>query len=86
MYPQDSNNPQFTAPNRIQFLHQTELASRWHISPKTLERWRWLGEGPPFHKIRGRVLYKLADIEAYETDNVRHRTGESSAALQDVDR
>jgi len=27
-------------------LNQTELAARWKISPRTLERWRWAGEGP----------------------------------------
>lgn len=27
-------------------LNQIELSRRWRISPRTLERWRWLGEGP----------------------------------------
>jgi hypothetical protein len=29
-------------------LNQVELAARWKISPRTLERWRWTGEGPAF--------------------------------------
>ena len=29
-------------------LNQRELAERLNISPRTLERWRWLGEGPRF--------------------------------------
>lgn len=49
-----------------QFLNQVHLARRWHISPRTLERWRWTGEGPAYFKIGGRVVYKLADVEAYE--------------------
>ncbi len=49
-----------------QFLNQARLADRWHISPRTLERWRWKGEGPAFVKIGGRVVYRLDDIEAYE--------------------
>ena len=36
------------------------------ISPRTLERWRWTGEGPAFLKIGGRVIYRLEDVEAYE--------------------
>ena len=32
-------------------LSQTELAARWNISHRTLERWRWTGEGPQFIKI-----------------------------------
>lgn len=48
------------------FLNQHELSKRWKISPRTLERWRWLGSGPRYHKIGGRVVYKLSDIEAFE--------------------
>jgi hypothetical protein len=40
------------------------------MSPRTLERWRWLGQGPAFLKIGGRVVYRLADIEAYEAAQV----------------
>lgn len=47
-------------------LNQIDLARRWRISPRTLERWRWLGEGPQYLKLGGRVLYRVADIEAYE--------------------
>jgi hypothetical protein len=42
------------------------LARRWNISPRTLERWRWLGTGPRYLKIGGRVVYRLDDIEAFE--------------------
>ena len=47
-------------------LNQTELAARWKISPRTLERWRWIGDGPQFLKIGGRVIYRIEDIEAFE--------------------
>ena len=50
----------------IRHLNQADLSLRWSISPRTLERWRWLGQGPAFLKIGGRVVYRLADIEAYE--------------------
>ena len=49
-----------------QFLNQVRLADRWKISPRTLVRWRWKGEGPAFVKIGGRVVYRIADIEDYE--------------------
>jgi hypothetical protein len=50
----------------IRHLNQIELSRRWSISPRTLERWRWLGQGPRYLKIGGRVVYRLEDIEAYE--------------------
>ena len=33
-----------------EFLNQVHLARRWHISPRTLERWRWTGEGPAYSR------------------------------------
>ena len=47
-------------------LNQKQLAARWQLSEACLERWRCEGIGPVFLKIRGRVLYRIVDIEAYE--------------------
>lgn len=54
-------------------LRQKDLAARWHVSPRTLERWRWTGTGPRFLKVGGRVIYRLADVEAYERDQLREK-------------
>ena len=54
-----------------QHLHQRELAKRWGISPRTLERWRSIGFGPAFLKLGGRVAYRLADVEAFEAAQLR---------------
>lgn len=55
-------------------LNQIDLADRWNISHRTLERWRWTGEGPRFIKLGGRVLYRLGDVEAFEAEQLRSRT------------
>ena len=52
-------------------LTQFDLARRWVISPRTLERWRWLKQGPPYLRVGGRVIYRLEDIEQYEQLNLR---------------
>ena len=52
-------------------LTQSEVARRWCLSPRTLERWRWLGQGPVYLKLGGRVAYRVEDIEAYETAQAR---------------
>ncbi len=62
-------------------LNQIQLAARWNISHRTLERWRWSGEGPQFIKIGGRVVYRLADIEAYELMQIRKSTSNLSQQL-----
>ena len=58
----------------VRHLTQGQLADRWQMSPRTLERWRWLGEGPRFLKIGGRVVYRLQDIERYEAEQLRDST------------
>ncbi|HWL69429.1 MAG TPA: helix-turn-helix domain-containing protein [Geminicoccus sp.] len=50
----------------VRHFSQTDLAHRWGISPRTLERWRWLRQGPPYLKIGGRVAYRLQDVETFE--------------------
>jgi hypothetical protein len=57
-------------------LNQIELSRRWRISARTLERWRWLGQGPKFLKIGGRVVYRVDDVENYEAEQVRSSTAE----------
>jgi hypothetical protein len=63
----------------VKHLNQVELSRRWSLSPRTLERWRWLGEGPRFLKIGGRVVYWLEDIEAYEVEQMRDSTAATEA-------
>jgi hypothetical protein len=55
-------------------LNQLELARRWSISPRTLERWRWTGDGPRYIKLKGRVAYREADVEAYEAERLMEST------------
>jgi len=53
------------------YVTQETLAARWGLKPRTLERWRWLRQGPAYLKIGGRIRYRLIDIERYEADSVR---------------
>ena len=52
-------------------LSQIDLAARWRISPRTLERWRWIGDGPRFMKLGGRVIYRVEDVRAFEQQELR---------------
>jgi len=57
---------------------RADRQDRWHLyghlddvrsqrfRHRTLERWRWTGDGPKFLKVGGRVVYRLSDIEEYE--------------------
>ena len=66
--------PVSTVTNLIRHLKQADVAQRWNVSHRSLERWRWTGQGPRFLKIGGRVVYRLCDIEAYEAEQLRTST------------
>lgn len=53
-----------------------QLAARWSLSEKTLERWRSMGTGPAFIKLGNRVMYPIAAIEAHELNRTRSTTGQ----------
>ena len=64
------------------FLNQAELSERWRMSPRTLERWRWLGQGPKFLKISGNVLYDFSTIQSFEENQLRNSTSDTGQANQ----
>ena len=57
-----------------ELLTEIMLADRWVCSVARLQRWRTVGEGPPYLKIVGKVLYRLKDIEAYEEASLVRKT------------
>lgn len=57
-------------------INQRELANRWGCSEACLERWRSDGTGPQYLKLGGRVMYRLADVEAYEERCLRASTSQ----------
>jgi hypothetical protein len=70
----------------ITLLHQAELARRWRVSPRTLERWRWTGQGPAYLKLGGSVAYRLEDVLAYEAAQRRTTKGQADQALSGPER
>jgi hypothetical protein len=48
------------------FVREKLLAKRWGISPRTLQRWRQDGRGPPYRKIGGGVFYRLTEAMVWE--------------------
>jgi excisionase family DNA binding protein len=47
-------------------LTTEEVAARFRTSPETVRFWRHTGKGPRSWKVGKRVLYSLADVEAWE--------------------
>lgn len=66
---------------KMERLTERELAARWRVSVRTLQNWRWIGRGPRFLKIGARVLYPIAEIEAFEAAQVHQSTVGPIAAV-----
>lgn len=67
----------------VKHLNQRQLAERWDISLRTLERWRCEGIGPLYLKLQGRVLYRVEDVDNYET-RCLHASTSARAAVGGV--
>jgi hypothetical protein len=64
-------------PEPSKFLPETELARRWHVSVKVLQKWRTNGRGPRFCKFGSAVRYSVSDIEEFEASVARNNTSET---------
>ena len=53
-----------------------EAARYLGLSPKTLQRMRVTGEGPPYVKARRRVIYDRLDLDDWTAKRKRRFTGE----------
>lgn len=69
--PAQTTTPTFS----VEFLTVAQLVERWkrQITVATLATWRSRGNGPPYVKVGGKVLYRVTDLEAYEKKNTRSK-------------
>jgi hypothetical protein len=59
------------------FLTEKQLANRWNISVKAVQRWRVVGQGPKWMKFGAAVRYSLAEVESIEAASLRSSTSEN---------
>jgi len=62
------------------YITEKDLAKKWCLSTKTLQRWRWLKIGPAYIKIGGRIRYSPENIKNFEEENLRKNSNQSSCA------
>lgn len=64
-----------TPTSSVEFLTVPQLVERWkrQVTVATLATWRSRGNGPPYVKVGGKVLYRVTDLEAYEKKNTRSK-------------
>jgi len=54
-----------TPPPPQRYLTNDEAAGYLRLSPRTLEKQRVIGGGPTFRKFGRRVMYAMADLDAW---------------------
>lgn len=72
MVPRPLRKKGTTAMNQQAFLTAAQLSARWNgvVTTGTLANWRSKKVGPAFTKLRGKVLYPLDKVTAWETANL----------------
>jgi hypothetical protein len=60
-------------------MSEHELAQKWGISPKTLQRWRSEGRGPRYLKLSKRVIYPIEEIQKFESRSLYASTSERAS-------
>lgn len=72
--------------NHQVYLDEDGLHEKYKISPRTAQRWRTSGEGPPFVRLgQRRILYRIADVEAWlAARTYRSRADELSRATPEA--
>ncbi len=61
------------------YLRTQEAARFLGLSPRTLEKHRIHGTGPIYHKLGGRVVYAIADLQEWADIGVRRSTSDIDA-------
>ena len=63
-----------------EYLVTETLADVFHTSPRTVERARAEGTGPPFIKFGRRILYRKEDVDEWARENTFTSTAEARSA------
>ena len=68
--------PDPAGPVRARYLRTPEAATLLGLSPRTLEKHRCYGTGPVYRRLGGRIVYAIADLEAWAALGTRKSTSD----------
>ena len=71
-----------TAAQPQRYLTNDEAADYLRLSPRTLEKQRVIGNGPKFRKFGRRVMYVVADLDAWAAERSFGSTSDPEYAEQ----
>jgi hypothetical protein len=70
--------------NADAYLTERQFCDRYQASPRTAQRWRVTGDGPPFVRLgRHKIAHRLSDAEAWANDRTyAHRADELARIIR----
>ena len=73
--------PASFAPLLPRYLRTPDAAVHLGLSARTLEKHRIYGTGPQYLKLGGRVVYTIADLDAWAENGRRRSTSEPAGRV-----
>ena len=64
---------------QTEYFDEKAAASILGLSPHTLSRWRWSGQGPRYAKFGKAVRYSRAELDSYIAQATRSNPSEQPA-------
>ena len=64
------------SPVIARFLRTPDAAVHLGLSARTLEKHRCFGTGPVYRKLGGRIVYSVADLDAWAEQGLRRSTSD----------
>ncbi len=67
------------------YLTEPQFCKMYHVAPRTAQRWRVTGDGPPFVRLGPhKIVYRLSDTEKWAAARTfAHRADELSRTIAD---
>lgn len=72
-----AQTPSTQPPDDLVLLSQTQAAEFLTVQPRTLEGWRYRGDGPRFIRVGRYVRYRLRDLRVWLEENTFRSTTEA---------
>lgn len=70
-------------PAESPWLGRTAAAAYLGLAPRTLDRWRCSGGGPPYYKLRNYLVrYRIADLDTWVSSQPRLHTEDDGTATE----
>lgn len=67
---------------KTKHISEKELATRWSLSYRTLQKWRKNGSILPYIQIGKVIRYPMSAIETFETKNIYTPTNNNKWGLE----